>query len=259
MNFSKMSYKEIKNFVDSIHIEESISYVPLFLKDDRKTIRQLAKYIQNSYNKMIEERKRVSQMMSYEKKLYNQGYNHIAGIDEVGRGPLAGPVVAAAVVLPQNLHLNYINDSKKLTAKKREELYNLIKEVAIDIGIGIIDNTIIDKINILNATKLAMKEAVKSLVKKPDFLLIDAINLTDININQKSIIKGDGKSISIAASSIVAKVTRDRLVEKYSSSYPEYGFEKHKGYGTKEHYEAIKRHGITKVHRKTFLKSIIGD
>ncbi len=192
-------------------------------------------------------------MLEYEKELYKKGITLIAGIDEVGRGPLFGPVVAAAVILPKNYYNEQIKDSKKLTEKKREDLYNVIKENAISIGIGIINEETIDKINILEATKLAMKEAIKNLDVTPEHILIDAVKL-DIDIPSTSIIKGDALSESIAASSIIAKVTRDRIITKMSDEYPMYDLKNNKGYGTKKHIEAIKKYGITKHHRKTFAK-----
>jgi ribonuclease HII len=187
----------------------------------------------------------------YENKLYKEGFNFIAGIDEVGRGPLVGPVVTAAVIFPKDFNNEQINDSKKLNEKKREYLYNIIKENALSIGIGIVDNNRIDEINILNATKEAMIKAIKNLTIKPDYLLIDAVKL-DIDIKSDSIIKGDEKSLSIAAASIIAKVTRDRMMYDLDKKYPEYDFKNNKGYGTKSHIEAIKKYGILNEHRISF-------
>ena len=175
-------------------------------------------------------------MYKYEQELNNKNITLIAGIDEAGRGPLVGPVVAAAVILPFNYKNNEINDSKKLSEKKREELFDIINKDALSIGISIINNKIIDEINILNATKLAMKEAINNLNIKPEHILIDAVKL-DIDIPSQSIIKGDAKSISIAAASIIAKVTRDRIMINLDKQFPEYGFKKHKGYPTKKHLE----------------------
>lgn len=190
-------------------------------------------------------------MKEYENELYKKGITLIAGIDEVGRGPLVGPVVTAAVILPKNFYDERINDSKKLTEKKREELYNVIKENALSIGIGICSEKVIDEINILQATKKAMIMAVNDLKIKPEHLLIDAVKL-DIDIPSTSIIKGDAKSISIAAASIIAKVTRDRMMYELDKKYPEYDFKSNKGYGTKKHIEAIYKYGVLKEHRKTF-------
>lgn len=190
-------------------------------------------------------------MKEFETELYNNGINFIAGIDEVGRGPLVGPVVTAAVILPKDFYDERINDSKKLTEKKRELLYDVIMENAISVGIGISSEDVIDEINILNATKRAMLEAVNNLSVKPEYLLIDAVKL-NTDIPQTSIIKGDAKSESIAAASIIAKVTRDRMMVELDKIHPEYDFKHNKGYGTKKHIEAIRKYGIIKEHRKTF-------
>ena len=190
-------------------------------------------------------------MKEFENELYENGIKYIAGIDEVGRGPLVGPVVTAAVILPRDFYDERINDSKKLTEKKRELLYDVIMENAVSVGIGISSEDVIDEINILEATKKAMIEAVNNLSVKPEHLLIDAVKL-NIDIPQTSIIKGDAKSESIAAASIVAKVTRDRMMVELDKKHPEYDFKHNKGYGTKKHIEAIKEHGITSLHRKTY-------
>lgn len=190
-------------------------------------------------------------MKEFETELYNNGINFIAGIDEVGRGPLVGPVVTAAVILPKDFYDERINDSKKLTEKKRELLYDVIMENAISVGIGISSEDVIDEINILNATKRAMLEAVNNLSVKPEHLLIDSVKL-NTDIPQTSIIKGDAKSESIAAASIIAKVTRDRMMIELDKIHPEYDFKHNKGYGTKKHIEAIRKYGIIKEHRKTF-------
>ncbi len=190
-------------------------------------------------------------MKEYENELYKKGITLIAGVDEVGRGPLVGPVVTAAVILPADFYDERINDSKKLSEKKRELLYSVIYENAISIGIGISSNEVIDEINILEATKKAMKEAINNLSVKPEHVLIDAVKL-DIDIPSTSIIKGDAKSESIAAASIIAKVTRDRMMVELDKLHPEYDFKNNKGYGTKKHIEAIYKYGILNEHRKTF-------
>ena len=190
-------------------------------------------------------------MKEFENELYESGIKYIAGIDEVGRGPLVGPVVTAAVILPRDFYDERINDSKKLTEKKRELLYDVIMENAVSVGIGISSEDVIDEINILEATKKAMIEAVNNLSVKPEYLLIDAVKL-NIDIPQISIIKGDAKSESIAAASIVAKVTRDRMMIELDKIHPEYDFKHNKGYRTKKHIEAIEKYGIIKEHRKTF-------
>ena len=203
------------------------------------------------------EKRMLQEMQQYERELYAQGARTIAGIDEVGRGPLAGPVVAAAVILPEDFDLLGVNDSKKLSEKRREELFLQIKEKAVAWAIGMADSRVIDEINILQATKQAMAEAVGSLSVKPDHLLIDAVKLEGIAIPQTSIIKGDEKSVSVAAASILAKVTRDHMMVEYAEVFPGYAFEKNKGYGTKAHYEGIEARGICPIHRKTFLKKIL--
>ena len=190
-------------------------------------------------------------MKEFETELYNNGINFIAGIDEVGRGTLVGPVVTAAVILPNDFYDERINDSKKLTEKKRELLYDVIMENALSVGIGISSPEVIDEINILNATKKAMIEAINNLSVKPEHLLIDAVKL-DIDIPQTSIIKGDAKSESIAAASIIAKVTRDRMMVELDKKYPMYDFKHNKGYGTKKHIEALYQYGPIEEHRKSF-------
>lgn len=202
---------------------------------------------------------RTNNLKKYENDLYLQIGNdcYIGGVDEVGRGPLAGPVVAACVILPQDNNLLYINDSKKLSAKKREELDLEIRKVAIDIGIGVVDEKTIDEINILQATYLAMQKAIESMQVKPNALLNDAVTIPNINIKQIPIIKGDAKSISIASASIIAKVYRDNLMINMSSKYPYYLFDKNKGYGTKEHIDAIKKYGPCEIHRKSFITKFI--
>ena len=192
-------------------------------------------------------------MKEFENELYESGIKYIAGIDEVGRGPLVGPVVTAAVILPKDFYDERINDSKKLTEKKRELLYDVIMENAVSVGIGISSEDVIDDINILEATKKAMIEAVNNLSVKPEHLLIDAVKL-NVDIPQTSIIKGDAKSESIAAASIIAKVTRDRMMIELDKEHPEYDFKHNKGYGTKKHYLAIDKYGISEIHRKSFMK-----
>ena len=190
-------------------------------------------------------------MKEYENELYQKGIELVAGVDEVGRGPLVGPVVCACVILPKDYFNEQINDSKKISEKKREKLYDTIMQDAISVGIGMSSEKVIDEINILEATKLAMKEAIKNSKVKPEHVLIDAVKL-DIDIPSTSIIKGDAKSQSIAAASIIAKVTRDRMMDELDKKYPQYLFKKNKGYGTKAHIEAIRQYGIIPEHRKTF-------
>ena len=190
-------------------------------------------------------------MLEFENELYKNNINLIAGVDEVGRGPLVGPVVAAAVILPKGFFNDKINDSKKLSEKKREELYKIIKENALSIGVGIVSNERIDEINIYQATKEAMIEAINNLDIKPEHVLIDAMKL-DLDVPSTSIIKGDAKSESIAAASIIAKVTRDHMMDELDLKYPMYNYKKNKGYPTKEHIEAIKKYGVNNLYRKTY-------
>lgn len=195
--------------------------------------------------------------LSYEKEALSKGYKSICGVDEAGRGPLAGPVCAAAVILPENTIIEGVNDSKKLSEKKREALFDVIKEQALSYSIAFASVEEIEEINILNATMLAMKRAVEGLDVKADYAMIDGNRLPDLSIDSEFIIKGDAKSMSIACASILAKVSRDRLLYKYAEEYPEYLFDKHKGYGTKAHVEAIKKYGPCPYHRLSFLKKIL--
>lgn len=210
------------------------------------------------------QREKLAKMRVREDELRSCGYKYIAGVDEVGRGPLAGPVVAAAVVLPENFNILGIDDSKKLSEKKREELFDVIKENAVAYGIGMADEKTIDEINILQATKVAMRKALIELDEKLrendgssiDYVLFDAMKIDEVKIPQESIIKGDANVLAIAAASIIAKVTRDRMMVKYAEEYPGYAFEKNKGYGTKAHYEGLHAQGMCPIHRKSFLKNL---
>jgi ribonuclease HII len=225
--------------------------VKLLMMDERKGVQQVLKRWMKKIEIEQKSRAKFVEMTEFENKYWQMGYGRIAGVDEVGRGPLAGPVVSAAVILPKNFDLIGIDDSKKLSEKKRNEYYHVIQECAISIGIGIVEPEIIDKINIYQATKKAMSIALHSLSIQPEVLLIDAMELETPYVTE-SIIKGDAKSISIAAASIIAKVTRDKMMEDYSIKYPEYQFESNMGYGTSVHLEAIVRYGITPIHRKSF-------
>ena len=204
------------------------------------------------------EQERLEKLKEIEKDLNSKGFNKICGIDEAGRGPLAGPVVVAAVIMSKDSIIEGVNDSKKVSEKKREKLYDEITNSAISYGVAIIDQKEIDDINILNATKKGLTEALMQLSEKPDIILVDALTGIDtLGIPYQSIIKGDAKSYSIASASIIAKVTRDRIMRQWDEIYPEYGFEKHKGYGTKAHIEVIKNNGICPIHRKSFVKNFI--
>ena len=210
-----------------------------------------------SEEKLALERVRLEGMREFENKYSDLAY--VAGIDEAGRGPLAGPVVAAAVILPKDIFLPFLNDSKKVTEKRRDVLFDEIKQNAIAYGIGIASNTLIDEINILQATYEAMREAVNALEKTPDILLVDAVHIPDINIKQVGIVKGDAKSVNIAAASILAKVTRDRIMVEYDKIYPEYGFASNKGYGTATHIAALKEVGPCAIHRKSFIGNFVSE
>lgn len=204
------------------------------------------------------EEQRLLQLKEIDKEFFDMGLKYVCGIDEAGRGPLAGPVVVASVILPENSMIEGINDSKKVSESKREKLYDIILQEAISYGIGIIYQDEIDEINILQATKKGLHEAVMKMEIKPNVILVDALTGIDtIGIPYKSIIKGDAKSYSIGAASIIAKVTRDRIMREWDKVYPEYGFAGHKGYGTAKHIEAIKKYGLTPIHRKTFCKNFV--
>lgn len=229
-----------------------------FAKDSRAGVQAALKKRQRALQAAIEEDQRLEQMLSYEKDLYGQGIDLIAGVDEVGRGPLAGPVVAAAVILPKNCKIQGLNDSKKIPKKKHEEIYQAVLDQALAVGIGVKDNQVIDQVNIYEATKLAMLDAIGQLNPQPQHLLIDAMKL-DLPIEQTSIIKGDANSLSIAAASIVAKVTRDRMMADYDQAYPGYDFAQNAGYGTKAHLAGLAKYGVTPIHRRTFepIKSMM--
>ena len=217
--------------------------------------KKLTKQEQKRLEKLEAEKKRIEGLKVYEKQYAEFG--NVCGIDEVGRGPLAGPVVAGAVILPPDCQILYINDSKKLSEKKREELYPIIMEQALAVGIGMASPQRIDEINILQATYEAMRLAIQNLSIKPDILLNDAVTIPDVDIRQIPIVKGDAKSISIGAASIIAKVTRDRLMVEYDALLPEYGFASHKGYGTAAHIAALKAHGPTPIHRRSFIQKFV--
>lgn len=227
---------------------------PLFLdlqEDSRQGVQKLLVQLQKQLQLALAEQERVESLMAFEKELYAQGYTAIAGVDEVGRGPLAGPVLAAAVILPESSRIMGINDSKKLSKKKLLEVYEAITAEALAIGIGQIDAAMIDQVNIYQASKLAMKEAIKQLEIQPDYLLIDAMEL-DLPLPQTSLIKGDALSQSIAAASIIAKVERDRLMETYDQQFPGYDFANNVGYGTANHLQGLAQLGPCPIHRMTF-------
>lgn len=227
-------------------------------QDERAGVQTAIKKRRKELEKEAAEDARLEAMLSYERALYENGVEFIAGIDEVGRGPLAGPVVAAAVILPKGCKIRYLNDSKKIPKSKHESIYQEVMERAVAVGVGIKDAAVIDQVNIYEATKLAMLKALGQLSQEPEYLLIDAMKL-DTPIPQTSIIKGDANSLSIAAASIVAKVTRDKMMADYDREFAGYGFAKNAGYGTAEHLEGLNKLGITPIHRKTFepIKSML--
>ncbi len=227
----------------------------LYANDERAGVVSLISKYKKQEEKIEAEKKRMEDMYIYERKYAD--FQYICGIDEVGRGPLAGPVVAGAVILPKNCDILYLNDSKKLSEKMREELYDEIMEKAVATGIGIVGPNVIDEINILQATYEAMRVAIGNLKVRPDLLLNDAVKIPQVDIRQVPIIKGDAKSASIAAASIIAKVTRDRLMVQYDEVLPGYGFASNKGYGSSEHIRAIKDLGATPIHRQSFIKNFI--
>lgn len=230
-------------------------FIDTYQIDDRGGVQKMVATAQKRMEKYVAELERTESIKKYEKEY--EAFAYICGIDEVGRGPLAGPVVAGAVILPRDCDILYINDSKKLSAAKRDELYDEIMEKAVSVGLGYVGPERIDEINILQATYEAMREAVSKLEPQPDLLLNDAVTIPGLSQKQVPIIKGDAKSISIGAASIIAKVTRDRLMEEYDRMFPQYGFASNKGYGSAEHIAAIKEYGPTPIHRKTFIKNFL--
>ncbi|MDE7313069.1 MAG: ribonuclease HII [Eubacterium sp.] len=247
---------QIREEFKAAQLQTLPAFVCAYEADSRAGVRALVAQARKQLEKIQAERARIYQMGEYERQ-YAQ-YTAVCGIDEAGRGPLAGPVVAGAVVLPRDCEILYINDSKKLTAAMREQLFDEIMEQAVAAGVGIVSEKRIDEVNILNATYEAMREAINNLGILPDILLNDAVTIPGVPIRQVPIVKGDAKSISIAAASILAKVTRDHMMEEYGRMYPGYGFAAHKGYGTKEHIQALEQKGPCEIHRRTFLKFLAG-
>ena len=243
--------EELKNTLD----DELSGFISTYEADVRGGVVKLVEQAKKRAEKLEQEKKRIWELGKYEREYEQFGY--VCGIDEVGRGPLAGPVVACAVILPKDCDILYINDSKKLSATKREELYDVIMEKAVAVGIGMVGPGRIDEINILQATYEAMREAISNLQVKPDILLNDAVTIPGVEVRQVPIIKGDAKSISIGAASIIAKVTRDRLMEEYDKVFPEYGFASNKGYGSAEHIKALKEIGPTPIHRRSFIGNFV--
>ena len=243
----------IKEVKESLATIDRLDH-PLFeelIYDARAGVQSAINKRKRELQKQVDEDLRLEKMLTYEKELYAQGIQLIAGVDEVGRGPLAGPVVAAAVILPKNCKIPGLNDSKKIPKSKHQAIYQAVLDQAISVGIGVKDNHVIDQVNIYEATKLAMLEAIHELEPQPQHLLIDAMKL-DLPISQTSIIKGDANSLSIAAASIVAKVTRDQMMAAYDQEYPGYDFAQNAGYGTTKHLEGLEKQGVSPIHRRSF-------
>ena len=247
---------EIKAELEQASWEQRKLLLSEYGKDSRKGVQNLVIQYRKRAKALFQELERLDGMRVFEKK-YSSQYLQICGIDEAGRGPLAGPVVAGACILPENAQILYLNDSKKLSAKKRELLYDEICEKAVAYSIGIASPQRIDEINILQATYEAMQQAIAGLHVTPDLLLVDAVRIPNVPMKQVGIVQGDARSVSIAAASILAKVTRDRMMLELDSAYPEYGFAKHKGYGSAMHIQAIKEYGPSPIHRKTFIKNFV--
>ncbi len=235
--------------------EELEQFIKEYGSDERSGVISLVNKAKKAIESIDKEILRTEGLKKYEYEYAEYGY--VCGIDEVGRGPFAGPVVACAVILPANSNILYLNDSKKLSEKKREELYDVIMKEALAVGIGMRDAARIDQINILQATYEAMREAISNLKVKPDVLLNDAVTIPGVDIKQVPIIKGDAKSVSIAAASIVAKVTRDRMMVEYDKEYPGFDFASNKGYGTQKHIDALKMQGPTPIHRRSFIGNFV--
>lgn len=249
------SIQEIKQELESASGEERLRLQKEYQSDERKGVQNLLKKYQREQEKLEAEKRRLEGMKVFEKKY--ESYAYICGVDEAGRGPLAGPVVAGAVILPKDCEILYLNDSKQVSAAKRDLLFDEIKEKAVAYGVGIVSPERIDEINILQATYEAMNQAITQMDITPDLLLVDAVTIPNQTAKQVGIIKGDAKSVSIAAASILAKVTRDRIMIEYDALFPEYGFAGHKGYGSTAHIEAIKKYGACPIHRKTFIKNFV--
>lgn len=246
------SIADIKKELNNCNIYELNSFIECYKDDSRAGVIKLIESTHKKIDKYNKELERLEFITQYEKKYQNMGIEYIGGIDEVGRGPYAGPVVTACVILPKGCKIEGVNDSKKLSLKKREELFEIIKEKAVSVGVGIVDNNEIDELNILQATYKAMRIAIENMNIKPQQLLVDAVTIPDVDIPQEAIIKGDSKSISIGAASIIAKVTRDRMMVEYAKIYPQYGFESNVGYGSKYHEDAIRKYGLCDIHRRSF-------
>lgn len=251
----KLGVTQIKTILKEADSKELPELIQRFMQDERAGVRKLAESAAKGLEALEKEKKRMYDLFAYERE--HSDYQYICGIDEVGRGPFAGPVVAGAVILPKDCDILYINDSKQLSEKKREELYDVILDKAVAWGIGYASPERIDEINILQATFEAMREAIGKLTPQPDFLLNDAVTIPKVTIPQLPIIKGDAKSASIGAASIIAKVTRDRLMVEYDQVFPEYDFAANKGYGSAKHIAALQKYGPTPIHRRSFIHNYV--
>ena len=249
------SIREIQALFQGADEEKTAELIRIYSGDTRSGVQSLVRRSRSMLEKLDAERARLDQMRSYEREYEHLGL--VCGIDEAGRGPLAGPVVAGAVILPPECEILWLNDSKQLTEKRREQLYDEIMEKAVAVGVGIVGPDRIDEINILQADYEAMCEAIGSMKTVPQILLNDAVTIPQVTLPQVPIIKGDQKRISIAAASVIAKVTRDRLMLEYDDLFPEYGFSSNKGYGSAQHIAAIRKYGPCLIHRKTFIKNFI--
>ncbi len=250
-DLTEMTVQQIRFYVaHKERLEEPLLF--LLERDSRRGVRAVAEERRRRCQKVALEKQRLEKLLHFERRLWKKGIDWVAGIDEAGRGPLAGPVVAAAVILPHQVTLPGLDDSKKVNPAKRETLFELIHQIAIAVGVGVVHAEEIDRINILQATRKAMNQAIESLTPVPQHLLVDGGEIPNQNVPQTGIIAGDSLSASIAAASIVAKVTRDRMMKQYDLLFPVYGFASHKGYGTEEHLEAIRRHGPCLLHRRCF-------
>lgn len=259
MNISQMTVDDIQTMLKKSGSLLSEDLREAIGQDSRLSVKKLYRRFCRREALDAKEYLRLENMHLYEKDAMNNGFGIIAGVDEAGRGPLAGPVIASAVVLPEHVRIQGLNDSKKLSPGKRSELFDEIREVAVCWSVGISSVEEIESINILQASLLAMRRAVQNLPQLPDYLLVDAVSIPGVKMPQMPIVKGDGKSASIAAASVIAKVTRDRILTDYDREYPEYGFAAHKGYGTSEHIKAIRKHGICRLHRASFCKNLGAD
>ncbi|MDI3536177.1 MAG: ribonuclease [Eubacteriaceae bacterium] len=256
MDFTNQTVSQIKKIIDNAPIDDYLKISSVLLDDSRESVKKIGASLSKKKEKYDKELKRIRQLKEQEIFFHKEGHKRIAGIDEVGRGPLAGPVVTCAIIMPIESEIMFVNDSKLLSKKRREDLNQQILAECLDYQIGMMSPEVIDAINILNATKKAMSQAVENLKLKPDLLLLDAVTL-DMDIPQKGIIKGDTSVYAIACASIVAKVFRDQMMSEIHKDYPEYGFEQNMGYGTAQHIDAIKKFGPTPYHRQSFIKNFL--